>query len=287
MDADNKELSISNEDATLFINAIKNQSDYDLSDYSDKSLKRRIEKILADYKTDVYGIASKMRKEPEFVEKIVKEITVNTTELFRDVTAWQNLKFRILPKFKENNIINIWHAGCSTGQEVYSMLILLNELDLLDKAKIYATDINTDVIEVAKKGVYKYRFNLGYLDSFDKVLKENPFNYDEHKDVPYSKYFDIDKAQDTIRMKPFLREKPVFRKLDLVKGENIFYTKFDIILCRNVLIYFNNKLQNKVFELFHKSLFDGGYLILGIHESMLGPMTSKFEKKGNNYVKKP
>lgn len=287
MDSENREISISNEDAALFINAVKNQSDYDFSDYSDKSLKRRIEKILSDYKTDVYGIVSKMRKEPEFVEKVVKEVTVNTTELFRDVSAWHNIKFRILPKFKDNNVINIWHAGCSTGQEVYSMLILLNELDLLDKAKVYATDINTDVIEVAKKGVYKYRFNIGYLDSFDKVLKENPFNYDEHKDISYSKYFDIDKAQDTIRMKPFLREKPVFRKLDLVKGENIFYTKFDIILCRNVLIYFNNKLQNKVFELFHKSLYDGGYLILGIHESMLGPMTAKFEKKGTNYVKKP
>jgi len=279
-------MNVSTEDISLFINTVKTVSDYDFSDYSEKSFGRRIEKLLADYETDLMGLVRRIRNDKDFLEQIVKDITVNTTELFRDPKAWHTLRYRILPKLKDNNVINIWHAGCSTGQEVYSMMILLNELELLDKAKIYATDINTDVIEVAKSGLYKYRFNIGYLDSFDKVIKENPYNFDEHREVPYDKYFDIDKAKDSIKMNSFLREKPVFRKLDLVSGTNIFYTKFDIILCRNVLIYFNNALQNRVFELFHRSLFDGGYLILGIHESMLGPMTSKFEKKGANYRKK-
>ena len=80
----------------------------------------------------------------------------------------------------------------STGQEVYSMMILLNELGLLDKAKIFASDLNTDALDTAKKGNYKYRFNIGYLDNFDKVIKENPYNYEEYNDVPYSKYFKID-----------------------------------------------------------------------------------------------
>ncbi len=279
-------MNVSVEEVSLFINTIKSVSDYDFSDYSEKSFARRIEKLLTDYETDLTGLVRRVRTDKDFLEQIVKDITVNTTELFRDPVTWHTLRYRILPKLKDNNVINIWHAGCSTGQEVYSMMILLNELDLLEKSKIYATDINTDVIEAAKTGIYKYRFNLGYLDSFDKVIKENPYNFEDSREVPYEKYFSIDKAKDIMKMHSFLREKPVFRKLDLVSGTNIFYTKFDIILCRNVLIYFNNSLQNKVFELFHKSLFDGGNLILGIHESMLGPMTSKFEKKGSNYKKK-
>jgi len=283
---DNRDIFITNDDVQLFINAVKLQSEYDFSDYSDKSLKRRIEKILSDNKISLPDLIKEIRKDPEYVDKIVKDITVNTTELFRDVTTWQTLKHRILPKMKDNETINIWHSGCSTGQEVYSMLILLAELNLLEKARIYATDINVDAIETAKKGIYKFRFNMAYLDAFDKVMKENPYNYDEYNDIPYAKFFEIDKSQDTIRMKQFLREKPVFKKHDLVQGENIFYIKFDIILCRNVMIYFNNKLQNKVFELFHKSLNDKGYLILGIHESILGPMATKFEKKGTNYLKR-
>lgn len=279
-------MTVSNEDVSLLIYSIKSCSDYDFTDYSDKSFKRRIEKILVDYKLDMNQLVQKLRKDQQFLEQVVKDITVNTTELFRDPPTWHAIRYRILPRLKDNNVINIWHAGCSTGQEVYSMMILLYEMGLFDKAKIYATDINTDVIDTAKKGLYKYRFNIGYLDSFDKVMKENPYNYEENKDVPYAKYMDIDKAQDTIRMKQFLRDKPVYRKHDLVKGDNIFYTKFDIIFCRNVLIYFNNELQNKVFELYYKSLFDGGHLILGIHESMLGPMASRFEKKGMSYKKK-
>lgn len=279
-------MTITNEELALFINSVKSMSDYDFSEYSEKSFKRRIEKILLDNRMDLTNLILKLRKDSEFLERTIKDITVNTTELFRDPKAWHTLRYRILPRLKDNNVINIWHAGCSTGQEVYSMLILLEELELFDKAKVYATDINTDVIDTAKSGIYKYRFNIGYLDAFDKVIKENPYNYEEYREVSYDKYFDIDKAQDTIKMKQYLRDKPVFRKHDLVKGGNIFYTKFDIIICRNVLIYFNNNLQNKVFELFHKSLFDGGYLVLGIHESMLGPMTSKFEKKGSNYKKK-
>src|ERR1035437_4048545 len=161
---ENREIFITNDDVHLFINAVKAQSEYDFSDYSDKSLKRRIEKILSDNKISLPDLIKEIKKDPEYVDKIVKEITVNTTELFRDVSTWQTLKHRILPKMKDNETINIWHSGCSTGQEVYSMLIILAELNLLEKARIYATDINVDAIDVAKKGIYKFRFNMAYLD---------------------------------------------------------------------------------------------------------------------------
>jgi chemotaxis protein methyltransferase CheR len=278
-------MSVTDQDYQLFVFALKNSSKYDFSQYSEKSMKRRILKVMTDHTLTITALVSKIKNDPAFVEKIVKEITVNTSELFRDPQVWQALRFNILPRFKNNSIINIWHAGCSTGQEVYSMLILLNELNMLDKARIYATDINTDVIDAAKQGEYRYRFNLNYLDNYDKVIRENPFNYEEYKEVPYEKYFTLDKSSDTIRMHPFLREKPVFKKHDLVFDINTLYVKFDLILCRNVIIYFNYNLQCRVFDLFHQNLYDTGCLVLGLHETILGPHSTKFLKRGHAYNK--
>ncbi len=278
-------MMVSDQDYQLFLYALKTSSRYDFSQYSEKSLKRRILKVLTDHSMNIPMLVSKIKSDPLFVEEIVKEITVNTTELFRDPQVWQAIRFNILPRFKNNSVINIWHAGCSTGQEVYSMLILLNELDMLDKARVYATDINSDVMEVARQGEYKYRFNLAYLDNFDKVIKENPYNYEEYNDVPYSKYFQLDKPNDKIRLNSFLREKPVFKKHDLVTENNTLYVKFDIILCRNVIIYFNYNLQCRVFDLFHQSLYDSGCLIMGMHETILGSPAAKFQKKGHAYFK--
>ncbi len=275
-------MTISDQDTQLFVTTLKNYSGYDFSDYSGKSLNRRLAKVLMDNKMDIYSLNATIRKDQSFLEKVVKDITVNTTELFRDPQIWHSLKYKVLPKFKNHKTINIWHAGCSTGQEVYSMLILLSEMNMLDRTKVYATDLNADVLEAAKKGTYRYRFNIGYLDNFDKVIKENPYNYDEFNDVPYSKYFSIDKSADVIRMNEELTKKPVFRKHDLVKDINIFYLKFDIIFCRNVIIYFNYDLQNRVFRLFHENLYNGGVLVMGAHETILGPYTAYFER--NNQV---
>lgn len=279
-------MAVSKEEITVFIEAIKSASNYDFSDYSERSFTRRVEKILIDNKLSFQELLTKIKNNKEFLEKIVKDITVNTTELFRDPKVWQTIRYRVLSKFTNHKTLNIWHAGCSTGQEVYSMLILLSELNLFDNANVFATDINNDVLEVAKRGEYKYRFNINYLDSYTKVIKENPYNYEEYNNVPHTKYFDVDKAKDSYKMKPFLLKKPLFRKHDLVRDGNIFYTKFDIIVCRNVLIYFNAKLQNQIFDLFYQSLFANGYLILGAHESMSGPITAKFKKKGVIYIRK-
>ncbi len=277
---------VSSEEVNKFIDSIKRVSTYDFSDYSERSFKRRLDKVLNDNRMNVDELINKLGKDKDFLERVIKDITVNTTELFRDPELWITLKYRILPKFRKNKSIFIWHAGCSSGQEIYSMLILLAELDLFDKAKVFATDINTDMLERAKEGEYRYRFNLQYLDNFDKVIKENPYNYEDVKDVPYERYFDIDKTQDAIRMKKFLRDKTVFRKHDLVNDKNIFYSKFDIIFCRNVIIYFNNNLQNKVLELFSNNLYRDGYMILGAHESILGPVSNNFERTKGVYKKK-
>lgn len=277
---------VTNEDVLRFIATIRMSSTYDFTDYSDRSFKRRIEKLLVDNHLDINQLSLKVSKDKDFLERVVRDITVNTTELFRDPEMWTTLKYQILPKLKKNKSIFIWHAGCSSGQEIYSMLILLTELGMFEQAKVFASDINSEMLETAKNGQYKYRFNLGYFDNFDKVIKENPYNYEEPIVVDYEKYVDIDKVKDTITMKQFLREKAVYRKHDLVKDGNIFYSKFDIIFCRNVIIYFNNKLQNKVIELFSNSLYRDGHLILGAHESILGSVANNFDKTKGFYKKK-
>lgn len=279
-------MQVTPEDIQRIIFAIKANSGYDFSNYSIKSFTRRIEKALFDYKLDVLNLVKRIKSDQDFVESLMKSITVNTTELFRDPKAWQTLRYRVLNQFNDNRKINIWHAGCSTGQEVYSMLILLNELGLLDKANVFATDINEDVIKVAKAGEYTYRFNLEYFENFNKVIRENPFNYELYNEVPYSRYFEIDKINDSIKVHEFLRKKPVWFKHDLVNEGNIFNTKFDLIVCRNVLIYFNTELQSQVFETFYNSLFNNAVLMIGIHESIIGPMANNFTKSGLIYLRK-
>ncbi len=279
-------MEITDQDILLFTDAMKRASTYDFSKYSEKSLKRRIERILVENKFDVKALILKLKNDLLFREQVVKDITVNTTELFRDPEVWQEIRQRVLNKVKDLPSINIWHAGCSTGQEIYSFAIMLNELGILDKCNIYASDLNTDVIDMAKKGVYRYRFNLSYLSNFDAVIKQNKYDFTEKIEVDYEKYFKIDKSSDKIIINDFLLKKPVFKKIDLVKMKNLFYKNFDIIFCRNVLIYFNLELQNRLVDFFHDNLNEDGFLILGKHESLLGYPDDKFNKKGKFYQKK-
>jgi chemotaxis protein methyltransferase CheR len=270
-------------DIKLFLESVKNRSNYDFSNYSPSSLKRRVSKLLSDNHMEMAELTEKMSEDRKFIEKVVKSITVNTTELFRDPKVWIDLKENIIPRYKSKEKISVWHTGSSTGQEVFSMMILLREMNLLEKADIYASDINTDVLEILKTGTYKYSFNRDYLKNFDEVF--NP-NSSDKLNVPYSKYFIIDNLQDKLKMKEFLVEKPTYQKIDLVRDENLFNIKFDLILCRNVIIYFNYELQNKVFNLFYNNLNDDGCLILGLHESIIGPYSGYFEKKSYAYFKK-
>jgi chemotaxis protein methyltransferase CheR len=279
-------MELDNQEILTFVNAVRSLSDYDFTEYSDKSLKRRLMKILHDYQLTTGSLLQKISDDRAFLERIVKDITVNTTELFRDPAIWHALRYDILPGLAQLSRINIWHAGCSTGQEVFSMMILLNEMGLLQKSGIYATDINSDVLETARSGIYRYRFNVEYLSNFDAVIRENPRDHDVYYDVPYSKYFTIDKVRDHIRINHQLLEKPVFLKMNLVTDPNPFDLKFDLVVCRNVIIYFNYELQNKVFKLFLDNMNQKSVLVLGVHETILGPYAAYFEKKFQAYYKK-
>jgi chemotaxis protein methyltransferase CheR len=280
-------MEIPKKDIEYFKEALKKASNYDFSDYSEKSFGRRIEKLLSDHQLDLFTMVNRISNDEEFLEQIVKEITVNTTELFRDPAIWQLLKQIIEKKYKDLDEIKIWHAGCSTGQEVYSMLILLYELGLFEKVTIYGTDLNDDVLKVAESGKYKYRDISEYIDNYRQAIEVDPLNPDTETSIPYSKYLEINKAKDTVRVKPFLTKKAIFIKHDLVTEGNIFNTKFHIIMCRNVLIYFNHTLQNKLFEFFYDNLYEDGSLVIGRHEGILGTIAAKFKKKETIYIKKP
>ncbi|MDR0814754.1 MAG: hypothetical protein LBN37_03265 [Bacteroidales bacterium] len=278
-------MEISDSEFSQIVKTIHEKSAYDFGDYSEKSLHRRLVKILMDFRIPVSELLFRVKTEPDFLETVVRKITVNTTEMFRDPSVWIDMQRSIIPVFANNDVINIWHAGCSTGQEVYSMIILLSELGLLEKTNIYASDLNTDALEKAKKGVYKYRFNLNYLDNFEKVIRPLRNNQSLTNKELYDRYLEIDSLTDTIRIKPALLKKPVFAKHDLVNDKGIFDVRFDLILCRNVIIYFNINLQNKVFELAYENLVENGILLLGAHESIHGEFLAKYVKHGYHYRK--
>lgn len=277
---------IKDEEIQQFLEIVRSHSNYDFTNYSMKSLKRRLTKLLLDKNYSMVELSREIKNDRPTMEAVVKNITVNTTELFRDPAIWRNIRYHVLPEFVNRDNIRIWHAGCSTGQEVYSMMIILAEEGLLDKSEIYASDINTDVLETAREGKYRFRFNQIYLENFDAVINTGPDAELLPKKTEYSKYFLLNNVSDIIQMKEFLTQKPYYKKIDLVRDENLFNINFDIIVCRNVIIYFNYGLQNKVINLFYQNINAGGYLVLGLHESILGPYSLYFDKKHQVYLRK-
>ncbi len=263
-----------------FLQELSKQTPYDFCEYSDNSIQRRIHRIIQESGLNLSQLIEKATSDAVFLERLVNDITVNTTELFRNQEMWENLFTKVLPKLKSKKNINVWHAGCSTGQEVYSNLILLNELDMLDKANVVASDINNRVVKTAKEGEYPFRFNAQYLETYNQLMSKI-----KPQAKPFEYYFDIDNENDKMKAKDFLSSNPKFVKHDLVAEEIPFYQKFDIIFCRNVLIYFNPELQVKIVRKFFDKLYDDGVLIIGSHEALHGFVKTHFVKNGMVYTK--
>ena len=252
-------MEVVGKDIQSFQVTIRDHSDYDFTQYSHTSLRRRLTRILLEFEVDMEGLNRRMRNDGEFLESIVKKLTVHTTELFRDPDIWKKIKNGLLPLLREKSTIRIWHPGCSTGQEIYSMMMVLEELGMLEKTDIYGSDINPDVLNVAREGTYKYHFNQSYLENFDRVMMNGSGISSLSNKRHWKKYFHIDETHDLIRMKDYLR----------------------------LIIYFNNELQNRVFDLFYNNMNVHGTLILGVHESILGPFSKRFIKKDPFYHKPP
>ena len=236
---------------------IKTKYGYDFSNYAISSFKRRILRILELYKfNSVDALAKKIGDEPAFFEEFISEITVNVTEMFRDPSFWRIIRDKILPNILLNHKkVSIWHAGCSSGEEVYSMAILLKEMGILENSKIIATDIDDQILERARSGVFTV-----------KNMELNEKNYVRFRGKnELNKYFEV--KNGLAYMDKSLVKDVSYRKHDLVKG--IVFNKFDIVLCRNVMIYFNQNLQNEVLKKLHESIFKYGYLAIGSKESLI------------------
>ena len=228
---------------------------YDFNYYSRDSLQRRISRI---FRLEKFGsfveFHQKIKTDSTYIEHLVDRITVNVTEMFRDLDFFRELRTRIIPQLKNLPQIKIWHAGCSTGEEVYSLAIILHEAGLLEKTQIIATDINPLVIEKAKKATYPLSLIQLYARNYSGSGGEADF----------FSYLNMD--TNSASFKPFLSEKITFFPHNLASG--IFINKFNFVICRNVVIYFDSELRERVFELFDLSLLPQAYLALGEKETL-------------------
>jgi chemotaxis protein methyltransferase CheR len=261
---------------------LKKYSPYDFSEYSDNSIQRRLQKILEMHAISLDELHQKTITDPDFVEQLINDITVNTTEFFRDPEIWVEYLEEVLPTIKNKKAIKVWHAGASTGQEVYSNIMLLDSFGLLKKSQLFATDINQLVLAEAEKGVFRHSTNIKSIEGFKGMLQTQQPTAEP---VDFSKYFNVHAADDSLLVNPMLKGSITFKKHDLVKDSAPFGDRFDVIFCRNVLIYFNLSLQSKILKMFHDSLMPGGFLLLGNHESLHGFFKTRFTRTGNFYVK--
>jgi chemotaxis protein methyltransferase CheR len=242
-------------DTKRIIEAIRESIGIDFKNYAFSSFKRRIIRFIEINKIrDLNEFISKIKTDKIYTDNLVKEITVNVTEMFRDPSFWIVLRDSILPRMSAKPVINIWHAACSTGEEVYSMAILLKESNLLKKSEIVATDLNSNVLKVAEKGVFTL-----------KSQETNCKNYEQFGGKgKLSDYYTI--IDNTAQFDKQLIGNVDFRHHNLAQDGPI--SSFDLILCRNVLIYFNFDLQEKVIETFNNSMAVGSYLGIGSKESI-------------------
>ncbi len=244
---------------------INDYSGYDFSDYSMPSLHRRFQRYIDLNKiSDFNQLLQDLMNDSSMINNLIEEVTVNVTEVFRDPLFFAAIRSDLIPQLNKLPVIKIWHAGCSTGEEVYSMAILLKEHNLLDKSIIYATDINQSVLDTAKSGKYS-------IESF----KESEFNYRESEGTKkLAEYYTV--LNGEILMNEDLKSKIIFSTHNLV-SDNAF-NQFDLIVCRNVLIYFNKTLQDNVLQMFYNSLTQNGILAIGSKETlMLSPIDSKMQ----------
>lgn len=248
---------------------------YDFTGYSRASLKRRILRL---YEMDKFVSFAeyryKIRTEPGYFKRFLEEITINVTEMFRDPAFYKTLRNEILPRLGTYPFIRIWVAGCSTGEEAYSVAIFLKELNLLHKSLIYATDINSEVVANASQAMIPLNKIKLYTENYIAA------GGSEHFIDYYSANYSLGKLKDE------LKSKIIFSTHNLVTDNS--FNEFQLILCRNVLIYFDRPLQNKVFELFNNSLEKFGYIALGTKETLdFSSVAKNFERlKGEKIWRK-
>ncbi|MCM3080359.1 CheR family methyltransferase [Brevibacillus invocatus] len=240
----------------LLLEGIYRQYGYDLRNYTYSSIRRRIwHRIRIEKLNTISGLQEKVLHDPKMMEKLFADFSINVTEMFRDPRFFLTFRKKIIPLLRNEPIIRIWHAGCSTGQEVFSMAILLHEEGLLHKSRLYGTDMNESVLKKAKRGSFPIEKMQLYTKNYMQAGGTTAF----------SEYYTVKNGM--VQFEPFLMDNMVFAQHNLVKDGS--FNEFQIIICRNVMIYFNEPLQNHVHGLIYESLCTNGFLGLGNKEGVV------------------
>jgi chemotaxis protein methyltransferase CheR len=262
------ERPLSEKEMEVIINDVVDKYGYDFSEYSKASMMRRINYLfITDRFVSFAEMRYRIKNDEQYLPRFIECITVSVTEMFRDPHFYRALATDVLPVLATYPLIRIWHAGCATGEEVYSMAILLKEHNLLHKSLLYATDISPVALEKANNGIY----NLSQM----KLYSENYIDAGGKHSL--SDYYHA--QYESAKFDNSLRARMVFSTHNLAMDSS--FNEFQLILCRNVLIYFDHNLQNKVFKLFDNSLERLGFLALGTKESLRFSSISQRYKQGN------
>ena len=249
----------------VLLEAIFRHYGFDFRSYAYSSLKRRLwKRIEAERLRTVSQLQDLVLHDEAAMERLLLDLSVSVSAMFRDPNFYAAFREKVIPILRTYPFIRIWHAGCSTGEEVYSMAILLEEEGLYDRARIYATDINEVVLNTARDGIYPLDRMQEYTQNYLKAGGKQSF----------SEYYTA--RYDHALFGPSLRRNVVFAQHNLVTDRS--FSEFNVILCRNVMIYFDRKLQNRVHKLFYESLPVFGILALGNKESLaLSDFETRYE----------
>ena len=259
------------------LDALYKRSGYDFREYSEAHVKRRIlNRMTLSGIKNLSLMLDLVKNDEKFIHKLLGDLSITVTEMFRDPGFYRSLRENIIPILKTHPFIKIWHAGCSTGEEVYSMAILLKEEGLSERTTIYATDFNQQVLNLSKEGIFT-----------NAKMKEYTTNYQlSGGKEAFSDYYTSD--NENVIMNQALKKNIVWANHNLVTDS--VFAEVNLVLCRNVLIYFDKNLQNKVHQLFYNSLPSGGILCLGSKESLrfteLSDKYTEYDKKNRIYKKK-
>ena len=239
----------------LLLEAVARHYGFDFRDYSPASLKRRIANfVTAEQLTTVSGLQEKVLHDRAYMERFLFTLSVNVSAMFRDPDFFRAFREQVVPWLRTYPFVRIWCAGCSTGEEIYSLAILLQEEGLYDRCRIYATDVNEAVLRKAKEGIFPLALMREYTINYLKAGSQGSF----------SDYYTA--AYDHAIFRPSLKKNVVFAQHNLVSDRA--FNQFNVIWCRNVMIYFNASLQAHVHHLLHESLIPFGILCLGRKESL-------------------
>jgi chemotaxis protein methyltransferase CheR len=253
---------ITGEQLNELIDIVKKIHGFDFSDYTEASFKRRLARIMMLKKLEFYDLKHLLVNNTGFFQEFLEEITVNVTEMFRDPAFYKALRSQVIPYLSTYQHIKVWSAGCSSGEEVYSLAILLDEEKLGKKSFIYGTDINTEVLNEARKGIYSLRKIKSYAENY--LFTGLPGSLTDYFTMMY----------DAAAIHSELKQNTLFSVHNLISDTG--FNEFQLISCRNVFIYFETELQYKILDLFYKSLCPLGYLCLGNKETI---RSDAFRKK--------